>query len=138
MRGALNSLLKNEINGLVCACFQNERPLQGLAGYVDWYLGNPITHFVREGKITGQAGEIVYIPAIMPDRKVYHLIVVGAGVSNEPGERKLLDSKILKQLKHQISQLKIKNIGCSSLDLGFKDKEACETFFKEEAVCVLN
>ncbi|MEM7155163.1 MAG: M17 family peptidase N-terminal domain-containing protein [Myxococcota bacterium] len=66
---------------VVLPCFEDERPLQGLAGLIDWRLGGRVSTLVRDGFCTGKAGETVLMPAgrILPMQRV---VVLGLGPSD--------------------------------------------------------
>lgn len=53
-------LLECEV--LVCGFFEDERPLRGSCGWVDWRLNGRVSHFLREKKITGKWEEVILIP----------------------------------------------------------------------------
>lgn len=60
--------------------FEDERPLQGLGGLVDWRAGGSLSALLRSGFCTGAAGEAVLLPAgrTMPMER---LVLVGLGPS---------------------------------------------------------
>jgi hypothetical protein len=65
--------------GLV-PCFEDERPLQGLAGYIDWRSCGMLSRLIRSGWCTGRQGESL----LMPTRfglPVERLVIVGLGSS---------------------------------------------------------
>lgn len=52
----------HECEVLVCGFFEDERPLRGSCGWVDWRLNGRISHFLKEKKITGKWEEVILIP----------------------------------------------------------------------------
>jgi len=53
-------LLECEV--LVCGFFEDERPLRGSCGWVDWRLNGRISHFIEERKLIGRWEEVILIP----------------------------------------------------------------------------
>ncbi len=53
-------LLESEV--LVCGFFEDERPLRGSCGWVDWRLNGRISHFIEEKKLIGKWEEVILIP----------------------------------------------------------------------------
>ncbi|MCX4245793.1 M17 family peptidase N-terminal domain-containing protein [Paraliomyxa miuraensis] len=64
----------------VLPCFEDERPLQGLSGLVDWRTGGSLSALLRSGLCTGAAGEAVLLPGrpILPMERV---VLLGLGSS---------------------------------------------------------
>jgi hypothetical protein len=62
--------------------FEDERPLQGLSGFVDWRTSGSLTGLVRSGICTGRRGESVLFPgrSTLP---VDRLVLFGLGLSSE-------------------------------------------------------
>ncbi len=48
---------------LVTGFFEDERPLKGTSGLIDWRLNGRLSHFLREGKMTGAWQESTLIPS---------------------------------------------------------------------------
>jgi hypothetical protein len=67
------------LDGAVLSSFENERPLLGLLGQLDWRLSGEFTRLVRAGQITGKKNESVYVPKNWNQKKI-HLLVVGRGI----------------------------------------------------------
>lgn len=53
---------RRRVDLAVLPCFEDERPLQGLAGLVDWRTSGSLSALVRQGLCTGAAGEAVLLP----------------------------------------------------------------------------
>lgn len=89
---ALTALLDGEVQGLFVALFENERPPQGISGWLDLYFDQAITHAIRSGIATGKAGEAVLIPMIRR-KKVYPVVLIGGGIlpmERDPAKKALL------------------------------------------------
>ncbi len=48
---------------LVTGFFQDERPLKGTTGLIDWRMNGTISHLVKEGRINGEWQETTLIPS---------------------------------------------------------------------------
>lgn len=70
--------LKSE--ALTLNVFEDERPLRGAAGLVDWRLCGRLSALAVRGRLTGQLGEVLLIPA-RPRLPFEKLLVFGAGPS---------------------------------------------------------
>jgi hypothetical protein len=46
---------------VVAGLYEDERPSQGLAGLVDWFLFGQLTDLILGGKVTGRAGEFALL-----------------------------------------------------------------------------
>jgi hypothetical protein len=58
-----------ECDLLVTGFFQDERPLKGTSGLIDWRLNGMLSHLLKEGKMTGEWQETTLIPShgrVMP------------------------------------------------------------------------
>ena len=111
------ALFTRKVEGLVAACYENERPLHGLAGLLDWRFDGAISDCIRAGAISGKAGECVYFP-IQRAGALYHLILVGAGTTSAPGKREGLPAATVRALRKNLDTLKIAEFGLSRQDLG--------------------
>ncbi len=111
------ALFSGEIEVLIATCYQNERPLAGLAGLLDWRFQGEVTSFVRNGMITGKIGECVYLP-YSRFGKTYRVLLVGAGHSNSPGERSTPPAESIRALSKNLAALNFKKVGVSRADMG--------------------
>ena len=114
---AEQALFENRIEGLVAACYENERPLQGLAGQIDWRFLGVISQYLRAGAITGREGECVYVPVSRPGC-VFRIILVGAGRNEAAGERRALPKASIEALARNVGTLRLGSLGLSLRDLG--------------------
>jgi hypothetical protein len=58
--------------------FEDERPLQGLAGFVDWRCSGMLSALVRSGWCSGASTESVLMPG-RPGLPVHRLVMIGLG-----------------------------------------------------------
>lgn len=52
-----------ECDLLVAGFFSDERPLKGTSGLIDWRLNGMLSHFLKEGRMTGEWQETTLIPS---------------------------------------------------------------------------
>jgi hypothetical protein len=71
---------RRRVDLAVLPFFEDERPLQGLLGLVDWRIGGGLSALVRSGFCTGAAGEAVLLPGrrTLPMER---LVLLGLGSS---------------------------------------------------------
>jgi len=111
------ALINRQIDGLVATLYENEKPLSGLAGFLDWRFHGAISECLRSGALTGQVGECVYFP-VSKSGQVYKLILAGAGKAPAPGQRTNPPAETLKTLAKNLTGLKLNSIGISRKDFG--------------------
>ena len=116
---------KRILDTVVLTCYENERPLQGLAGIADWNFYGRISQYIRMGAFTGKIGECVFMP-MRKNRFLYQILLIGAGSNSKPGERLPLDQKIIHILNKSIQGLKITKLGLSLSDFGLSDSDKAE------------
>jgi len=68
---------------------EDERPLRGDAGRIDWRLCGLISEHLRSGYVTGQLGEAVLLPGDRPLSPA-RILLVGAGSAAARGGRPVL------------------------------------------------
>lgn len=123
-----DEVLHNQpLAGMIATFHENERPLQGLAGLLDWRFHGAVSSFLRAGVLRGQPGECAYVPLPRGDG-TFHLILVGAGCSRQPGERQKLDASYLQTLRSNLRKLKLQRLGISRGDFG----QVNEPYFARE------
>lgn len=120
------ALFEGKVDGLVIAFHENERPLWGLAGLMDWRFQGAVSRHLRRGEITGKPGECVYLP-VSRNGITYHLIFVGGGFSSQPGRRTSLPAESLRSLRKNLASLKIQKLGASKSDFG----DVSEDYFSD-------
>jgi hypothetical protein len=68
-----------ECDVLVTGFFQDERPLQGSTGWIDWRFNGMLSHFLAEKRLTGDWKETTLIPSQgRMDPKLLLLIGLGS------------------------------------------------------------
>jgi hypothetical protein len=130
------ALFSGKINGIVATCYLNERPLAGLAGILDWRFHGMISDCIRTGVITGKEGECVYLP-VTRQGVTLHVILAGAGHSEQPGLRGKLPEETLQALEKNLASLKLAQIGISRSDLGEDAEQVLGRHFKQVPLCVV-
>ena len=118
---AESALFKGKLNGLVAVCYENERPLQGLVGLLDWRFKGEISSYFSRGFLKGSLGECSYIP-IRKNDKIYHIILIGGGKISKPGKRLQISNQAILNLKKNLKTLKLDRIGASCIDFGDVDE----------------
>jgi len=63
---------------IACSAFQDERPLRGLAGLLDWRLAGRLSVLAKNDFLTGAEGEIVLVPG-RPYVRFEKILVLGIG-----------------------------------------------------------
>ena len=110
------ALIEGEIEGAVIALPEDERPLHGLAGMLDWRFGGQISLFLKQGSLRGKVGEVAYLPASRYG-KTHHLLLVGAGKSPSLGARKPIAPDSQSALLKNLRGLRLERLGASEADL---------------------
>ena len=83
----LRRLDASRADALVLTFFEDERPLRGASGLVDWRMCGRLSHLLEEGRITGRRGETTLFPP-RPRLPFDRLVLYGLGVASdfdEPG-----------------------------------------------------
>lgn len=111
------ALFESKVQGIVATCYENERPLQGLAGWLDWRFHGLLSYYLRTGTITGAAGECVYVP-IRRNDMTFHLILAGGGQTPKPGKRLPLPDETWERLRRNLASLQLDRMAISPSDLG--------------------
>lgn len=107
----------DHLSGMVATYHVNERPLQGVVGLLDWRFQGAISNFLKSGALTGQEGECAYLP-IRRGERLFHILLLGSGSSKKPGARTRPSSRVLKVLRENLENLKIRELGLSLSDFG--------------------
>jgi hypothetical protein len=114
--GALNSptksaedfLLDEKDPGLlICSIYEDERPLKGAAGLLDWRLHGFLSRFVLSGRISGNQSEFVYVP-VSHHGSLRHVLIVGLGSRENPVQQTLLS-----KLSDTVQNLKFDRVAVS-------------------------
>ncbi len=99
-----------ECDLLVIGFFQDERPLRGASGVIDWRLNGRLSHFLKEGKVTGAWEEMTLIPSegriVAP-----FILLLGLGKRETYGTLRLRD--LLARLFGTLRNLQTSKVGLS-------------------------
>jgi len=71
--------------------FEDERPLSGAIGLIDWRLSGFVSRLILRGRISGRAGESVLVPA-RPRLSFEKLFLLGLGPRSRFDEKVLSDA----------------------------------------------
>ena len=107
---------------LVTGFFQDERPLKGTSGLIDWRLHGTISHLLKERKITGEWQEATLIPShgrVIPSL----ILLLGLGRARDYSTLRLRDLfprlfETLKNLKSSKVCLSFPSNGKYNVDCG--------------------
>lgn len=124
------ALFEGKIHGIVATFHENERPLQGLSGLLDWRFEGFISQCIKNGSMSGKLGECVYVPIRRSGDRLFHLILVGSGHSPSPGKRNPLPQEAVRPLCQNLIGLKHLLFGLSRADLGGMSEDAIKKLFK--------
>lgn len=129
---AHEALFKGEVDGVVALTFANERPLAGLAGWLDWRLHGQLSESLRRGITTGAVGECVYLPVKLPafEGRAFHVVLAGAGFVDSPGARGEVPEETLAVLRKNLASLKISRLAISRADFAGADDKFFEKNLK--------
>jgi hypothetical protein len=130
------ALFSGQLDGLIASFHENERPLAGLAGLLDWRFRGAISRALASGAISGREGECVYLPVSRAGR-TFHLILAGAGKSAGPGRRADLPEATWKALARNVAGLRLARLGISRTDLGELDEAALARRMKGQTVWIV-
>ncbi|MCC7440410.1 MAG: hypothetical protein IT285_02185 [Bdellovibrionales bacterium] len=130
------ALFQSRVRGVVAVCFQNERPLQGLAGLLDWRFQGLLSRYIRQGAASGRLGECVYLP-VTRNEHLYHLLLVGGGSAPSPGVRPALGEEALAPLRKNLLSLRLDRVAVSRADLGGGDDSWFSRSLKGVPFCLV-
>jgi hypothetical protein len=111
------AFFNQSVQCLVACFYENERPLQGVAGLLDWRFQGALSSHIKSGFITGQEGECVWIPLERAGRK-FDLLLVGGGTLSRHRLRGELPAASWQALRKNLLSLKFTEVGISKKDLG--------------------
>lgn len=110
---------------LICSIYEDQRPLKGVAGRLDWRLRGFLSKFVMQGRIQGKHKEFVYIP-IKHQGRIRHLMVVGLGAAAADAG----DADLLEDLAKTVGNLHFQSVALSRSSFGFATEAAIKKHFK--------
>ena len=66
-------------DAIACGLYEDERPMRGVAGVLDWRLGGRLSKLLEDRYLTGKSGEVMLVPGTsrLPFAKV---LLFGLGV----------------------------------------------------------
>jgi len=131
------ALFAGRLHGVVATFYENERPLQGLAGLLDWRFQGALSAYLRQGAVSGKAGECVYVP-VAKNGRLFHLILVGGGRAPDWGTRNALTEESLAPLRKNLQSLKLDRMGVSRKDFGGGEDTWFNRAFKGVSFCLVN
>src|SRR3954466_8548833 len=100
-----DALFGGSLRGIIATFHENERPLGGLAGLLDWRFQGAITQCLKAGFLTGKAGECAYFP-VTRNGTTFHLLLTGAGKSSAFGARTPLPPESVRALMKNLTSLR--------------------------------
>lgn len=100
-----------ECDILVTGFFQDERPLKGSSGWIDWRLNGMLSHFLIENKLTGDWKETTLIPS---QGRVTPRLILLLGLGNVKEYSYLRLRELFSGLLETLKKLNASNI-CLSL-----------------------
>jgi hypothetical protein len=109
------ALSQKKMSGMILLCFENERPMKGMLGYLDWRFNGHFSKLLKDQIITGQKNETVYVPFSWNDQ-TYQFLIVGAGPLPDHGNRPSFSKLLLDSALKKVDELKLTDMGISALD----------------------
>lgn len=120
---------QESLQALGATLYQNERPLQGVAGLIDWHFPKILSDFIRNGSMSGRDGELVCVPVVYRERPI-RILLLGNGSNSRPGDRPKVSDSSIKTLAEGALKLRIETLALSAADFGLKTKKDLESAFK--------
>lgn len=114
-------LFNGDVRTVVATFYENERPLQGLAGFLDWRFHQSLSTYLRKGVITGSVGECVLVPVRLryqDKNDPIYVVLIGGGTSAQPGTRDKLPKEAWQNLKKNLTDLRFEKVCISGSDFG--------------------
>lgn len=105
----------------VCSLYEDQRPLKGVAGALDWRLRGFLSRFLMNGSIKGERGEVVYVP-VQHHGSTRHLLLLGLGHADsaiQHGDAENLRSEVTRRIAKAVSDLKVKHVVISQSSFRF-------------------
>ncbi len=124
------ALFDGRVQGLVAVITPEERPLQGLAGLLDWRFQGALSRFLEKGFLTGATGECAYVPLTRAGT-TYHVVLVGVDA------RGPVPVESAKQLKKNLASLKLNRLGLSRADWNGASDDYLSRNLKGAGLCIL-
>jgi hypothetical protein len=109
------ALSHQKIHGMMLLCFENERPLRGMIGYLDWRFNGHFSELIKNQILTGARGETTYVPLLWND-VTFSFLVMGAGSLPEHGKRPPFSKDLFNEACAKVKTLNLKDVGLSAQD----------------------
>ena len=97
-------LTEGEATGCIVTLSSSDRPPRGWAGMMDWRTQGALSHSLRSGIFTGQAGECGYFPWNFHG-SIRHILLLGIGPSESLSTRATPPSSSLAILEKNLKKL---------------------------------
>ncbi len=131
---AEEALTDNTNRLVVCSIFEDERPLKGQAGQLDWKLCGFLSRFLIRGKISGNLSEFVYVP-MGGNGSLKHLLLVGLGEKKDGESAEGTPSPtLLKNLVKTVENLKFNEVAVSLSSFPFWTEAKIKSAFSNAKV----
>lgn len=114
------ALKETKLQAFVLSCFQDERPLQGAIGELDWWLIQPFSKAIRSGVFSGANDERMYLPFRLKTRTL-HFLVLGQGSKHAAGRQVKNKTRFANELLEFQKNFGFKNIALFASD-GISEK----------------
>jgi len=90
---------QTQADAIAVGIFADQRPLRGPAGLLDWRLCGRLSRLIRSGRLRGEYGEALLMPAKgrLPFGKV---LLIGMGAQSEFGEERYRDA--VRRMQHKL------------------------------------
>lgn len=95
---------QGQADGLILRLHENERPLQGLSGRVDWEFHGALSRFLEGGFVSGALEERVLVPLRHRERKL-QVLLWGSGSAEAPGQRAEVERLELQRIEKRVKGL---------------------------------
>jgi hypothetical protein len=109
------ALAQKKLSGMILLCFENERPLKGMIGYLDWCFNGHFSKLLKDQIISGKKNESVYVPLLW-NEQTYTFLIVGAGPLQDQGHRPEFSKPLLNEAVKKMNDLKLSQMGISAHD----------------------
>ena len=104
---------------LICSIYEDQRPLKGTAGALDWRLRGFLSRFLKGGRINGKQDELVYIP-FEHHGSMRHLLLVGLGpVHGSKDLNEKFSAALLKRVSSTVENMSFKRVAISRSSFPF-------------------
>ncbi|MEK7692491.1 MAG: hypothetical protein AAB425_15860 [Bdellovibrionota bacterium] len=130
-----SALFQGKIRGVAAVFHENERPLHGLAGWLDWRFHSGLSRFLAAGQLAGKPGECAYLP-FERHGTTYHVLLIGAGKTEVAGRRNPVPPESILALRKNLASLRLGPVGISQTDFGNVPEKNLLQLFKGTEVWI--